>query len=47
MVSLMGVRDVLALQGRVEVKQLGTHLRTPQPLINAMLEWMETMGKVV
>jgi ferrous iron transport protein B len=45
--SLMEVRDMLALQGRMEAKQLSARLRTPQPLIDAMLERMEAMGKVV
>lgn len=47
MASLMEVRDMLALQGRMEAKQLSALLRTPQPLIDAMLERMEAMGKVV
>ena len=40
MASLMEVRDMLALQGRMEAKQLSARLQTPQPLIDAM-------GKVV
>lgn len=47
MASLMEVRDMLALQGRMEAKQLSARLRTPLPLIDAMLERMEAMGKVV
>ena len=47
MASLMEVRDMLALQGRMEAKQLSARLRTPQPLIDAMLERMEARGKVV
>ncbi|EMW3192095.1 ferrous iron transporter C [Klebsiella quasipneumoniae subsp. quasipneumoniae] len=47
MASLMEVRDMLALQGRMEAKQLSARLRAPQPLIDAMLERMEAMGKVV
>ncbi|MGR8839758.1 [Fe-S]-dependent transcriptional repressor FeoC [Klebsiella pneumoniae subsp. pneumoniae] len=47
MASLMEVRDMLALQGRMEAKQLSARLQTPQPLIDAMLERMEGMGKVV
>ena len=47
MASLMEVRDMLALQGRMEAKQLSARLLTPQPLIDAMLERMEAMGKVV
>ena len=46
MASLMEVRDMLALQGRMEAKQLSARLQTPQPLIDAMLERMEAMGKV-
>ncbi|ROC06198.1 hypothetical protein C4Z39_000900 [Klebsiella pneumoniae subsp. pneumoniae] len=45
MASLMEVRDMLALQGRMEAKQLSARLQTPQPLIDAMLERMEAMGK--
>ena len=47
MASLMEVRNMLALQGRMEAKQLSARLQTPQPLIDAMLERMEAMGKVV
>ena len=47
MASLIDVRDMLALQGRMEAKQLSARLQTPQPLIDAMLERMEAMGKVV
>ena len=47
MASLMEVRDMLALQGRMEAKQLSARLQTPQPLIDAMLDRMEAMGKVV
>ena len=47
MASLMEVRDMLALQGRMEAKQLSARLQTPQPLIDAMLERLEAMGKVV
>ncbi|HBY4392829.1 TPA: [Fe-S]-dependent transcriptional repressor FeoC [Klebsiella pneumoniae] len=47
MASLMEVRDMLVLQGRMEAKQLSARLQTPQPLIDAMLERMEAMGKVV
>ena len=47
MASLMEVRDMLALQGRREAKQLSARLQPPQPMIDAMLERMEAMGKVV
>lgn len=42
MASLMEVRDMLALQGRMEAKQLSARLQTPQPLIDAMLELMSS-----
>jgi FeoC like transcriptional regulator. len=42
---MIQVRDLLALQGRMEAKQLSLSLHTPQPLIEAMLERMEAMGK--
>lgn len=45
MASMIEVRDLLALQGRMEAKQLSLSLRTPQPLIDAMLERMEAMGR--
>ena len=37
MASLIEVRDMLALQGRMEAKQLSVRLNTPQPRIDAML----------
>ena len=46
MASMIQVRDLLALQGRMEAKQLSLSLHTPQPLIDAMLERMEAMGRV-
>ena len=47
MASLIEVRDMLALQGKMEAKQLSARLNTPQPLIDAMLDRLEAMGKVV
>ena len=47
MASLIEVRDMLALQGRMEASQLSAQLHTPQPLINAMLSRLEAMGKVM
>ena len=37
MASLIQVRDLLALQGRMDAKQLSLSLHTPQPMIDAML----------
>jgi ferrous iron transport protein C len=47
MASMIQVRDLLALQGRMEARQLSLSLHTPQPMIDAMLERMEAMGKAV
>ncbi|BBV63958.1 [Fe-S]-dependent transcriptional repressor FeoC [Kluyvera ascorbata] len=47
MASLIEVRDMLALQGRMEASQLSAQLHTPQPLIDAMLSRLEAMGKVM
>ena len=47
MASLIEVRDMLALQGRMEAKQISARLRAPQPLIDAMLGRLEAMGKSV
>ncbi|MGL5699231.1 MAG: [Fe-S]-dependent transcriptional repressor FeoC [Kluyvera sp.] len=47
MASLIEVRDMLALQGRMEATQLSAQLHTPQAMINAMLSRLEAMGKVV
>ena len=47
MASLIEVRDMLALQGRMEAKQLSVRLNTPQPLIDAMLGRLQAMGKAV
>jgi len=45
MASLIQVRDLLALQGRMQAKQLSLSLHTPQPMIDAMLERLEPWGK--
>ncbi|MGY5955062.1 [Fe-S]-dependent transcriptional repressor FeoC [Kosakonia sp. BK9b] len=47
MASLLEVRDMLALQGRMEASQLSATLHTPRALIDAMLGRMEAMGKAV
>lgn len=47
MASLIDVRDMLALQGRMEAAQLSVRLHTPRPLIDAILSRPEAMGKVV
>lgn len=45
MASLIQVRDLLALQGRMEATQLSQVLGTPRALVDAMLERLEAMGK--
>ncbi|QMM77016.1 [Fe-S]-dependent transcriptional repressor FeoC [Escherichia coli] len=47
MASLIQVRDLLALRGRMEAPQISQTLNTPQPMINAMLQQLENMGKAV
>ncbi|RAU34239.1 [Fe-S]-dependent transcriptional repressor FeoC [Enterobacter sp. ECC-175] len=47
MASLIQVRDLLALQGRMEANQISVALSTPQPMIDAMLERLEAMGKAI
>lgn len=47
MASLLEVRDALALQGSVQAQQLSRQLATSLPLIEAMLERLVAMGKVV
>lgn len=46
MASLIQVRDLLALQGRLDASQVSRQLQTPPALINAMLTKLEAMGKV-
>lgn len=47
MASLIQVRDLLALRGRMEGTQISHTLHTPQPMIDAMLNQLEKMGKAV
>ncbi|ANG94548.1 [Fe-S]-dependent transcriptional repressor FeoC [Enterobacteriaceae bacterium 155047] len=47
MASMIEVRDLLALRGRMEATQLSHSLNTPQPMIDAMLERLEAMGKAI
>ena len=47
MASLIEVRDLLALRGRMEASQLSATLHTPRAMIDAMLARMEAMGKAV
>lgn len=47
MASLIEVRNQLALQGRMEASQLSHALHLSRPLVEAMLNRLEAMGKVV
>lgn len=47
MASLIQVRDLLALRGRMETTQISHTLHAPQPMIDAMLNQLEIMGKAV
>ena len=44
MASLIEVRDMLALQGRMEINQLCNALHLSRPMADAMLTRMEAMG---
>ncbi|ELY2795338.1 [Fe-S]-dependent transcriptional repressor FeoC [Cronobacter dublinensis] len=45
MATLMEVRDLLALSGRMDAQRISDQLAAPLPLINAMLSRLEAMGK--
>ncbi len=47
MASLIEIRDLLALHGRMEAQQVSQILNTPQPLVDAMLQRLEAMGRVI
>lgn len=47
MASLLEIRDLLALRGRMDAQQLSSTLRTSRAMIDAMLSRMEAMGKVM
>ena len=46
MVSLLQVRDLIALYGQADITLLSTQLNAPAPLVNAMAEKLVSMGKV-
>lgn len=46
MATLIDVRDLLALQGRMEANRVSELLATPLPMIDAMLARLEAMGRV-
>lgn len=46
MVSLLQVRDLIALYGQADITLLSTQLNAPASLVNAMAEKLLSMGKV-
>ena len=47
MASLIQVRYLLAFMRRMDAAQISQTFNTPQPMINAMLQQLESMGKAV
>ncbi|AFJ45354.1 [Fe-S]-dependent transcriptional repressor FeoC [Shimwellia blattae] len=45
MATLIEVRDLLALRGRLEAGQISQLLNTPRPMVDAMLDRLAAMGK--
>ncbi|WNN48800.1 FeoC-like transcriptional regulator [Siccibacter colletis] len=45
MTSLMAIRDMLALEGRLQAAQISQRTATPLPLVEAMLMRLEAMGR--
>lgn len=45
MASLIEVRNLLALRGRLEAGQISSLLNTPRPMVDAMLQRLAAMGK--
>jgi ferrous iron transport protein C len=46
MTSLIAVRDNVALAGMADAHQLSLQLKTPQPLVQAMLDKLVAMRKL-
>ncbi|AKJ40882.1 FeoC-like transcriptional regulator [Pragia fontium] len=46
MVSLIAVRDAIALLGIAELNQLSHQFKQPPTLMQAMLKQLEAMGKI-
>lgn len=45
MIGLIGLRDLLAQQGRMQPQQISQHSATPLSLVEAMLLRLEAMGR--
>ncbi|GAB1437861.1 [Fe-S]-dependent transcriptional repressor FeoC [Providencia sp.] len=46
MVSLLQVRDLIALYGQADIALLSEQLKTSPPLVHAMAEKLVSLGKV-
>ncbi|ELX8380156.1 FeoC-like transcriptional regulator [Providencia vermicola] len=46
MVSLLQIRDLIALYGQADIDLLCKHSHAPQPMVQAMLEKLVAMGKL-
>ena len=46
MISLIAVRDAIALNGRADARLLSHQLNTPETLVQAMMEKLAAMGKI-
>ncbi|KLN46945.1 ferrous iron transporter C, partial [Providencia rettgeri] len=46
MVSLLQVRDLIALYGQADIALLSEQLKTPIPLIKAMVEKLVSLEKI-
>ncbi|HEQ1859390.1 TPA: ferrous iron transporter C [Providencia alcalifaciens] len=46
MVSLLQVRDLIALYGQADIALLSSQLNAPTALVNAMAEKLVSMGKI-
>ncbi|HGN1706382.1 TPA: FeoC-like transcriptional regulator [Providencia rettgeri] len=46
MVSLLQIRDLIALYGQADIAFLSAQLNTPTPLIHAMTEKLVSLGKI-
>ncbi|MCP9266614.1 FeoC-like transcriptional regulator [Xenorhabdus sp. XENO-1] len=46
MISLLKIRDAVALNGRTDARSLSHQFSTPLPMVEAMLKQLVTMGKL-
>lgn len=46
MISLIAVRDAIALNGRADARLLSHQLNAPEALVQAIMEKLAAMGKI-